>query len=302
MAELDKVYAAQYGANVYTMAQQRGSILRPYVTIEEMKGERRFFDRVGSTAAQKVEGLYENTPLIHTPFSRRCLYRTDYVWADMVDWGDDLNVFIDPTSSIVQAGAMALGRALDKEIIYKGFYADALEGANGTEAVVFPEEQKVNVAFGATGNVGLTVEKLRRAYALFCKADVDLAHPDNELYIAVSQQQMEDLITNVDIRNAQYSAILDLYCGKTDKFMGFKFIRTEQLQYVDEYPTVRTCVAWCKSGIVCCVPQEIQMTVNTRPDKNNMWQAAAKMGIGATRLEDAKVVHIFCQEETAAAE
>ena len=39
------------------------------------------------------------------------------------------------------------------------------------------------------------------------------------------------------------------------------------------------------------------MDVSQRKDKNNNWQALAKMKAGSTRIEDKKVVQIFCQEE-----
>ena len=38
------------------------------------------------------------------------------------------------------------------------------------------------------------------------------------------------------------------------------------------------------------------MSVKQRPDKNDNWQALAKLKGGATRIEDEKVVQIFCQE------
>jgi hypothetical protein len=297
MAELASVYAAQYGANVYTMAQQQGSILKPFVTIEEMKGETRYFDRVKPTAAQKVSGKYMDTPIIPTQFDRRAVKGTEYVWADLLDWTDDLNVWIDPTSPIVRAGAMALGRTMDEIIIANAFGGAAAEGVNGETQVAFPESQKVGITFGGTGNTGLTIEKLRRAYSTFGKADIDLAAPGNELYIAVTQRQMDDLLEGVDVKNSLYSAMMDLYCGKTNKFLGFNFVRTELLQRTESGGGfARTCCAWCKSGVILCIPQEIKMTVNTRPDKNNIWQAEAKMKAGATRIEDAKVVQIFCQE------
>lgn len=297
MAELAEIYAKQYGANVYTMAQQRGSVLRPYVTIEEMKGEKRHFDRVKPTAAVRVASKYADTPLVNTEFDRRTIHGFEYSWADLLDWQDDLNIITDPCSSIVEAGGMALGRTMDDVIIENAFDGVAYEGKEGLTTVDFPDAQKVGISFGASSNTGLTIEKLRRAYSSFGKADIDLSAPGNELYIAVTQRQMDDLLEGVDVKNSLYSAMMDLYCGKTDKFLGFKFVRTERLKKaVSGEGYSRTCAAWCKSGVILCVPQEIKMTVNTRADKNNIWQAEAKMKAGATRIEDTKVVQIFCQE------
>ena len=300
MAELDAVFANQYGANVYTMAQQRGSVLRPYVTSEVVNGEKRYFDRVKPTAATAYTGKTMPTPLIPTEFDRRALLCSEYVWGDILDWVEDLKTFIDPTASIVEAGAMALGRTMDDVIIKNAFDGIAYEGKEGMTQVAFPERQKVAITTGGSTNTGLTIEKLRYAYSLFGKADVDLSAPGNELYIAVTQQQMDDLLEGVDVKNSLYSAMMDLYTGKSNKFLGFHFIRTERLTKTEnDGGFARTCAAWCKSGVLLGNSQDIKMTVNTRPDLNNNWQAAAKMRCGATRLEDSKVVQIFCQESAA---
>lgn len=296
MAELETVYAKQYGSNVYTLAQQKGSLLRPFVTVEEMKGEKRHFDRVKPTAAVRVDSKYGDTPLIPTEFDRRTIHGQEYVWADMVDWQDDLNLFIDPTSNIVRMGGYALGRIIDDIIIENGFDGVAYEGKEGLTQVAFPETQKVAITTGSEGgasNVGLNVAKLIAARSKFGKADIDLDDPENELIIAVTQSQMDDLVNDVDVKNSLYQAMNDLYVGKTNKFLGFTFVKTGRLK---KSGSSRKCVAWCKSGVILCVPQEITMSVKQRADKNDNWQALAKLKAGSTRIEDEKVVQIFCNE------
>ena len=300
MAELNEVFAKQYGSNVYTLAQQKGSVLRPFVTIEEMKGEKRHFDRVKPTAAVRIDSKYGDTPLIPTEFDRRTIHGQEFVWADMIDWQDDLNVFIDPTSNIVRMGGYAMGRIIDDIIIENGFDGVAYEGKEGLTQVAFPEAQKIAITHGSDDsatNVGLNVEKLIAARSSFGKADIDVNDPENTLYIAVTQAQLDDLLYGVDVKNALYDAMRDLYTGKTNQFLGFTFVKTQRLKKQESGGGFsRKCVAWCKSGVVLCVPQEITMSVKQRPDKNDNWQALAKLKAGATRIEDAKVVQIFCQE------
>ena len=217
----------------------------------------------------------------------------------MVDWQDDLNLFIDPCSNIVRMGGYALGRIIDDIIINNALDGIAFEGKEGLTPVAFPEEQKIAITTGGSGsaNTGLNIEKLIQARSKFGKADIDLDDPENELIIAVTQAQMDDLLTGVDIKNSLYDAMKDLYTGKTNKFLGFTFVRSNRLKKEvsgDGYS--RKCAAWCKSGVILCIPQDISMNVSQRNDKNNNWQALAKMKAGATRIEDKKVVQIFCQE------
>lgn len=299
MAELSEVFVKQYGSNVYQMAQQRGSKLRNFVTLEHMKGEIAFFDRVQPTSSVRRTSRYADSPMIETKFDRRALHATEYEWGDMVDWGDDLNLFIDPTSSITQAGASGLGRTIDDIIIADGFEGDAYEGKNGTVAVPFPETQIIPITAGGTGeqNTGMSLEKLRLAKSLFGKADIDLDDPANKLYMAISQEQEDDLLRTTEVTSADYAAVKALVNGTINSFMGFEFIRTQRLtRTAVDSGFSRNCVAWCKSGIKLALPQDITMKVTERADKGYNWYAYAKMKCGCTRIEDAKVVHIPCFE------
>ena len=300
MAELATVYARQYGSNVYTLAQQKGSRLRNFVTNETMKGEKRSFERVKPTAARKLGSRYSDTPLIPTEFDRRTVHKQEFIWADMLDKFESLDVFIDPTSSIVAAGGYAMGRIIDDIIIEGAFSGVAYEGKDGLTQVAFPVSQQIPITWeGAAGaSVGLTIDKLKEVISRFGKADIDLNDPENTLYMAVTQSQIDDLANDIDVRSRDYDAIKDLLARRTDTFMGIKFIMTGRLPLTQvDGGYSRMCAAWIKSGVVLATAQEIAMEVNTRPDKNNNWQALARLAAGATRLEDAKVQQIYCFEK-----
>ena len=299
MAQLDAVYAQHYGTNVYDMAQQKGSVLRPYVTHEDMKGEKRHFDRVHPTTAVRVDSKYGDTPLIPTEFDRRTVHAQEYVWADIFDWQDDLNLFIDPSSNIVRMGGFAMGRILDDIVINNGLDGYAFEGKEGLTPVAFKNKQIIPITAGGTGgaNMGLTLEKIIQARSMFGMADIDLDAPENEAIMGVTQRQLDDLARSVDITNRDYNAIWDLYNGKTNKFMGFTFVKCGRFKRTAvSGGAIRTCAAWIKSGVVLVTPKEISMSVQTRADKNDNWQALAKMKAGATRIEDEKVLQIPCWE------
>ena len=295
MAELSEVYAKQYGMNVYVLAQQKGSRLRAFVTHEEMKGEKRHFDRVHPTSAVRSDSKYADTPLIPTEFDRRTVHAQEFIWADMVDWQDDLNVFIDPTSSIVKMGGYAMGRIIDDIIIEQAFDGYAFEGKEGLTPVAFPEAQKIGVTVGTAdaSNAGLNIEKLIRVRSMFGDADIDMDDPENKVYMAITQKQIDDLVRDTDIRSRDYDSIRALGEGKTNTFYGIEFVKTGRLKKASN---IRTCAAWCKSGIVFCEPKAISMSVKQRADKCDNWQALSKMKAGATRIEDKKVIQVFCYE------
>jgi hypothetical protein len=298
MATLDPVYATQYGAHVYRMAQQSYSVLRPFVRVEEMKGEKRSFDRVHPTEVVEIEDKYSTTELVHTVFSRRTVHAKEYGWADQIDWQDDLNILCDPASDVVAMGAAAIGRKLDQIIIQKAFIDPAFEGKDGTTSVALPDSQKIPITWGASENVGLTVAKLLEVRSRFGAADIDVDNPANQICMAVTQKQLDSLYASVDISNKNYSAISDLIDGKSKTLFGINIIKTSLLPGTSvSGGTSRTCAAWVKSGVVCVIPKDLKMKISERDDMWGNWQAMTTFKAGATRLEDAKVLQISCFEK-----
>lgn len=299
VSTLPSVYAQQYGANVYALAQQKGSLLRNCVRVEDMKGESRFFDRVAPVEAARYQNKYSTTQLTPSTWSRRKLTGLEYIWADMIDWADDLNLLIDPTSALVSQGGYAMGRVID-DIIIAGLSGSAWEGAQGTTEVVLPDSQKIAATVGgeSNANTGLNLEKLIRTRSLFGKNDIDVNDPENELFMAVTQAQLDDLLRVTEVTSAEYNTVRALVNGNINTFMGFKFVRTGRLPKIEVEGAVagHKCYAWCKSGVVLCVPQDINMSIDRRPDMNNNWQALAKLKAGAARIEDEKVVEVACYE------
>lgn len=300
MADLEKNYARQFGANVYVMAQQKYSRLRQYVTMEPFNGEMKFLDRVHPTEVTERTSKYGDSPMIPTLFDRRALKAREFEWGDMLDWTDDLNLFIDPTSKITQAGSSAFGRKLDQIIIQYGFEGIAYEGKTGDTAVSFPSSQVIPITTGSgssPANVGLNIEKLRAARSLFGTNEVDEDDPEGQLYFGIAQAQLDDLLRTTEVTSADYNTVKALVQGAIDTFMGFKFVKTQKFTRTAlETGYSRNCVAWCKSGVVLGMPQEITMRASERSDKGYNWYAYGKMKGGCTRLEDAKVVHVPCLE------
>jgi hypothetical protein len=49
-------------------------------------------------------------------------------------------------------------------------------------------------------------------------------------------------------------------------------------------------------GLMLAIQKDIEGRVDERPDKNYAWQVYLKLCMGATRLEEARVVQIACVE------
>lgn len=293
--EVTTAFVQQYKSNVTHLCQQKGSRLRDCVTIDTgIKGKQTFMDQIGTVSARKVTNRHGDSPLNSTPHARRRVALFDYDTGDLVDDVDKIRMLNDPTSSYAQAHAWAMGRGQDDEII-GSFFGTSYTGEDGSTAVTFPAGNVIAVnshAYGSgTGNAGLTVSKLIEAKVKLLGSDVD---PDEELYCAISPKQLGNLLATTEVTSADYANVKALVEGKVDTFMGFKFKQTNRL--LTDASGYRRVPVWAKSGVGLAVGQDIKARIAERPDKRFSTYVYYCMSIGATRLEEEKVIEIKCLE------
>jgi hypothetical protein len=284
--EVNTAFVQQYTTNVQLLLQQRGSKLRDYCTMGSYTGKAaKAVEQIGAVTAQKKTSRHSDTPLISTPHSARWVFPEDYEWADMIDDQDKLRMLIDPTSPYAQNGAYALGRSLDAAIITAAL-GDAKTGENGSTTTAFATATQ-QIAVGGTG---LTIAKLRQAKRILMANEVDVEN--DPLYIAVTAQQIDNLLGTTEVTSADFNTVKALVQGDVDSFMGFKFVNIELLG-VDGSGD-RRCFAWAKSGLHVGMWNDINAKITERADKSYATQVYVKGTFGATRVEEKKVVEIIC--------
>ena len=283
--QITTAFVEQYKNNVFHLAQQKGSRLREAVRTETVTGKAHFFERIGSTAALKRTSRHSDTPRVDTPHSRRKVTMDDYDWADLIDQEDKVRMLINPSSEYAQAGAWAMGRAMDDAII-DAASGNAFGGVSGGTTVALPSGQKI-----VHGSAGLSVTKLIEAKEILDANSVD---PEEPRYCIVTSKQLSDLLAITQITSADFNSVKALVQGDIDTFLGFKFIRTERLD--TNSSSNRLVLAFAQSGIGLAVGSDIQTRISERADKNYATQVFLSMTIGATRIEDEKVVEIECTE------
>lgn len=306
--QITEAQVLQFKSNIFHLSQQKGSRLRGLVRTEMQKGKRQFFERLGQTAAIVKTSRHQPTPQIDSAHSRRAVSLEDYQWADLIDDEDKLRILISPESPYSQAAMWALGRSMD-DVILAAMRGNAYSGEAGATAVPLPASQKLLAAAdGALGTpTNLNVATLRRAKYLFDAADID---PSIPRYMAIDAFQLMALLKQTEVTSSDYNIVKALVQGEVDTFLGFKFVRTERLASVDAtYDTstgavdsgvgsltsAKRCLAWAGDGVVLAIGNDMEARIDKRPDMSYATQVYARMSLGATRLEEAKVVEVVCK-------
>ena len=281
-SQITTAFVQQYSANIQMLSQQMGSLLRDKVRQESVVGKNAFFDQVGSVTAQLKTSRHSDTPQIDTPHSRRRVSLADYEYADLIDQQDKVRLLIDPTSSYAQAAAFAMGRAMD-DVIIAAATGTAFTGETGATS----EAAQTAIAAGGTG---LTIAKLRTAKQTFDLASVD---PSIPRHIIVGPEQITNLLGTTEVTSSDFNTVKALANGEVNSFLGFNFTVSNRLA---KSGNDRTCIAFAQDGITLGIGKDVNARIDERADKSYATQVYYCMSIGATRMEQAKVLGIVCQE------
>jgi hypothetical protein len=287
-------YAQQYANSIELLLQQKDSKLRDCVVPMPIKGAKAAVpvDQIGKVEAQKRTTRYPPLTPVDTPTDRPWVYPSDYDWNDLIDSIDKLRTLTDPQSAYVQNGTYAMGRAMDREIL-TAFFADRKTGEQGANTVTFATDQPNTVAvnFGAAGNVGLTVAKLREAKRILMAAFVDVE--TDQIFVGVKAKQHDNLLAEIQVISTDFNDKPVLVEGMVTRFLGMTFKVTELLN-VDGGGFDRIPV-WAKSGMVLATWNDITTDVSIRKDLAGLPAQVYVYGtFGATRTQGPKVTEIKC--------
>lgn len=310
-AQITEAHVLQFSNNVYTLSQQKGSKLENAVRKETINGKKKSFERVGAVSAQKKLGRHAPTPAMDTPHSRRWISMEDYQHNDFVDQTDLIRMLIDPSSDYAMAAVWAMGRTKDDVLIAAAF-DDAEYGEEGKAFIAHPNSQKYAANNGAAFT-NLNVKTLRALRRMFSTQEVDESIPK---YLAVSSAQIEAMLGQTEVTSSDYNSVKALVQGDVNTFMGFNFISIERLLttagrtlaasattgVVGAGASIaganfKSCIAWAQDGLILGTGMEVKGRMDERPDLSYAKQIYTEMSIGATRMDEVKVIEVVCKED-----
>jgi hypothetical protein len=277
--------------NFQLLAQQKSSRLRMAVREEELTGEDDFFDQIGASDGTDITDRHGDTVYAQTPHARRKVFAQPWQWGELIDKPDKVRMLGDPQSTYVKAAVASAGRRIDDHII-GAFFGSAWTGKTGTTEVTFPAANVVPVNLSGS-NEGLTVNKLIRAKRILWDYDVD---EDVPFHIAVTGTQLEDLLKTTQVTSADYNSVKALVKGEIDQFMGFTFHRLGPKRLLKDGSNYRRIPVWVEDGMLLGVAMEVIVRIDELPQKRYSTQIYVQLDMGATRMEEEKVVEIKCLE------
>jgi hypothetical protein len=287
-------YTIQYATNIELKLQEMGSKFRPLVDVQGgYTGKQASpIDQVGAIEAQTPAGRFVPKTRTDAALDRRWIFPIDKEVDQLVDQFDKLRLITDPQSKYVENATMAIGRAMDDEVIDKALATSSI-GEQGSGSETFDTTNfSIAAAFGAASATGLTVKKLIEANRMFRGAFVDLDRETKT--VVIGSQQEADLLNQAQVQSTDFNPGAVLVEGRVVRFMGFNIVVSERL---DKVSNDRYVIAFVKSGIHLGVWKEQVTNISHRTDlTSEPWDIYNCMTFGATRTQQGKVVRILCDE------
>lgn len=290
-------HVKMYTANVRAALHKKGGLLMPHVSTASYTGSEKsqVVNFIGQVEFIERDTVYGDTKLTELEHTQTWISGKEYDCAVLVDRLDTLKMIYDPTSPYVERFREAAARKMD-EIIMGGFFADRKVGKDGTQTSVFGTNNTI-----VHGGTAMSVAKLRSLRKLMKKRHLDLRSVRPK--IAVTADEVDDLLGEVAVTSSDYNAIKPLVDGEVSNFMGFEFIPYEDNGTVDmtngrgvpKNGNIRNLPVWVPDGMHFGVWDGLTITIGNRPDKNNIKQIHGTFTAGRTRLEECRVFNLQVQ-------
>lgn len=287
----------QFTQNVAMLLTQKGGKLAGTVRTGSHSGTgAQVVQQIGTMQPTENLGRLQDTPLTDIPTAQRWVFPTDWDVGFMIDEQDKLRMLLDPTSPYTMSVVNAMQRAQD-EVILRAFYAASPTGTNGGSTTAFPAGQQVGVGVGGASS-NLNVAKLREAKKRLMAAGVDIdAEP---IYAAITASDHDALLNEIEVKSSEFNSKPVLVDGKVSSFLGINFIHVEFTNTAYSAATRaamltggnRAIPVWVPSGMYLGTWKNLQVQITPRPDKRYAVQVYATQTLGATRVEEQRVVQI----------
>ena len=104
------------------------------------------------------------------------------------------------------------------------------------------------------------------------------------------------MLNTTEVKSSDFNTVKALAQGQIDSYLGFKFIMSNRLSFDASNTDDRLVFAFTKDAIKLAIGKDVTARIDERADKSYSTQVYYCMSIGATRMEEEKVVQIPCNE------
>jgi len=284
----NQIHVKQFKDDIIQAVQQNNTRLDGTVRRKEsVKAEEFFFHKLGALNLIEKIGKNPETPYLDPFHSRRKMTPRPFHGSLFIDDFDVNRSIISGLDSDYMKALMNAAMRKKDDVIIAAATGTAYEGKDGTTAVNFPSSQVVST--GASN--GLTADRILDGREILRSKDVD---PDEKIYCVLTSKQHRQLENDNKIINRDFTAGQVLDKGIIGVWNNIHFILSERL-LLDSNGD-RDVLLYTENALGFAIANDITMKVGENVERSFTKTMYLKLDIGATRVEDEKIVRIPCTE------
>lgn len=287
----------QFTDQLHITAQQNSTKLKGKIIERPVKNANIMtYDSLGNLEAMEVTERHSATTFGTITHSRRQVAMRDFRATLPFDDFDKLQMLVDPSSEYSRAVVKALYREYDI-LALKAALASVATGRNGETTLTAAADGVDTVG---DGSVALNYDTILSIKEGFFNSDVGIEN-DEQIVIPITGRQWSDLMKEEEFTSNFFMGTKPVMDGLgviSSMPLGITFVMFEgnDTKYLPKATTIRTIPVFAKRGICMGVNRDITVTINQRPDLNNLWQVQALMWMNAVRSEGKLVKKVLVKE------
>lgn len=288
--QMPDMFRKKYAANLLLALQEKQAKLRDTVTmIPDAGGEAFIQDFLTSWDLDDVTTRNAATTYSAEVSTRRQCGWTKSAKAYPVDETDPIALMLDPQWAIKENHARAARRRIDK-CIYDTLFATVATGHNGTGTAEWASSNS-DCKIIASGNKGLTKEKILQGKASLEANNIDLDDPSEQVTLVCHTDDVNYMIENdTTLSNSDYVNMKLIVEGKLEKVWG---VRIKTVNHVFSTQTVtRRLGMYAKSAVYYGEPGAPVIYVEKNPMYNYRIELYCRIILGALRMFEGGVAEI----------
>jgi hypothetical protein len=285
----DQIFVNAYNAMKHHLASQSGSKLKGLFSEEIVKGEKVFFDRVGTFNVNPITGLGQAISYQDAQVSRRMCSVLPFSNATLISDLEKMKMLVDPTNDFVTEIVNAHNRNFD-DVVFNAMLGSAATGKDGSGSQAFDTaNQQI-----AHGGVGMTLAKLLQAQKILRKADVDFDNED--IYLIYGPDAEEDILAITNFTSRDFQSEQGILNGKSlPSFRGMKLVLSNRIPEHTAGNTFR-CLAVSSKAMKIAKYAEPELNIDRMANlEDQPYQIYVKSSVGAVRMEEVRIVDILYQ-------
>lgn len=321
---ISNLQVKSFGQNVYTNRELAGGKLRPHMTIVGGQfgtmpyRESGIYPVVaGGGRPQKRMTRFGDSPVSEINYGNRKITRAFYDDGFFVDWQDVEQITVDIKAPKLLAMNNKFAREEDI-VALKGILGTVKGGVAGETDVPLTTTNVIPVGTGSTGNTGMNYKKFMALKESFALSNVDLEYGLKPVVVMSPTQYYLDLMNDEKFINSGYYKFAVAQADSSVKnFMDCTIVVMNNTPWMASATLagvtdvdfdangnsvdtagldIRACFAFMPDAAMIEISPNVETAMDRVITKGNNVYCYAKVGLAATRMEEAKVWLVPCDE------